>query len=376
MLISKLARSVAGAAIAVLVAVSLAACSSGASTGGSAASSGTGDGSEFTQTAEALMTEASAEQTATPPTEGPAIVPDVKIVIIPCAMAAEGCARPARAADEAAKLLGWDSTIIDPAGDPRKTSDAVLTAISQKVDAIVFSVIDASSIEAPLQQAKDAGIKVINYDVAGEWDWSFPSEEQMVQDGYLSGAAAFSLAGDDLKMIRMEETYFSVDALRQDGLDKFLTECKDAGESCDLMGSQTFQLADMATSGPQQAAALARSHPGYNVLWSPFDAGLTFFSQGIQQAGLAGDAFAISFDANSANSQEIRDGGFQKATIGLPLEWVGYAMIDSLNRVLAGEPTVDQGIAAKFLTAENLPAEGAWEGDVDWKAAYENLWGL
>lgn len=375
---------------ALVIAIGLAACGGGSDTGNSAATeesttpaeegssttASSGEGSGFAEEAAKLYEEGTAEQTAMPPSSGPKAVPGKKVVVIPCAMAAEGCARPARGAVEAAKEIGWQVQLIDPQADPKKIVDAVETAISSGADGIMMEAIDESAIAQPLAAAKKAGIVVSSFAAEGSgFDYLLPSEKGLEEDGYLSGAVSFHLSEDELKLIKMEENFFGSDKLRENGLNEFLSSCEAAGESCELLGSQNFQVPDMATQGPSQAAALARSNPTYNVLWGPFDASVTFFSQGINQAGLAGEAFAIGFDANSANVEEIREEGFQKATIGLPLGWVGWAQVDALNRIFAGQEPVDSGIHSKVLTKENLPPEGAWDGDVEYKPSYLKVWG-
>lgn len=375
----RLSLATAGAAAA----MSLAACGSGSggAATGAASKSSSGDASNaFVAKAKAQFDAATKEQTGKPPADGPKAVSGKRIVVIPCAMAAEGCARPARAAIEAAKAIGWKTTLIDPAGDPSKTAQAVQKAIAIKADGIILESIDADSIAGPLGQAKAAGIKVVagsTTNTAHGYDALIPPQQSLQRDGYLSGVAAFHLADDDLKMIAMEEDSFGVDRVRVAGLDQFFQDCKAAGASCDLLGKTNFQLTEAATQGPSQAAALARQNPGFNVLWGVYDAALSYFIQGVQQAGLSNaGGFAVGFDANSANLEMIRNGGYEKATIGLPMVWVGYAQIDAMNRLFAGQKPVDEGVHSKLLTKDNVPSSGAWDGDTDVRPAYRKIWGV
>lgn len=81
----------------------------GADAGGSDRGAPT-DIQEFTEYAENIVTEASAEQAKTAPTTGPEIVAGKKIAVIPCSMAAEGCSRPADGAVHAAQAAGGPPT--------------------------------------------------------------------------------------------------------------------------------------------------------------------------------------------------------------------------------------------------------------------------
>jgi ribose transport system substrate-binding protein len=145
----------------------------------------------FDAKAEALFKKASAPQTARPPSDGPKAVKGKNIVIIPCSMAAEGCGRMARGAQEAAKLIGWQSTLIDPAGDTTKAADAVQRTINIKADGIILVGTDAKRIQGALQQAKEADIKIVaeGDNVNGIYDATMPSnrKEFFLGQGYLIG---------------------------------------------------------------------------------------------------------------------------------------------------------------------------------------------
>jgi len=117
-------------------------------------------------------------------------------------------------------------------------------------------------------------------------------------------------------------------------------------------------------------AALGRALAG-------FDAALNFFAQGLKQAGLAdpSKAFGISIDADLANTEMIRSGGFQAASAGVPMDRVGYGLIDDLNRIYNNQPPVDQGVAVKIINQQNAPQSGSWDGDFDATPDYLKLWG-
>jgi ribose transport system substrate-binding protein len=57
--------------------------------------------------------------------------------------------------------------------------------------------------------------------------------------------------------------------------------------------------------------------------------------------------------------------------------WNGYGIADTVNRALAGEEQVAQGIGWQTIDADhNLPASGGYVAPVDYKSAYRTLWGL
>jgi ribose transport system substrate-binding protein len=315
--------------------------------------------------------------TVTPPTEGPAPAAGKHIVVIPCSMAAEGCARQARAIMEAAQLIGWKTTLIDPAGDNAKQAQAVQKAISIKADGIILASIDSAFILGPLREARNAGIHVVaeGQDAEGLYEAIALTQKFYTDQGYMTGVAAYTMGDHKAHMILLEDNEFAGVRYRADGVKAFLSDCKGAGGDCGIAAAQEFLVSQVQNELPQQTTALVRQHADFNVLWAGYDFAMNFMVQGLQQADLANKGFGVSFDANDANNEIIRQGGYEKATVGLPIEWMSYGMVDNMNRLFAGQKPVDQGLRVKLLTKANMPPSGAWEGDTDFRAAYKKLWG-
>ena len=316
--------------------------------------------------------------TVTPPTQGPRPVPGKHIVVIPCSMAAEGCARQARAVMEAAALIGWKTTLIDPAGDNAKQAQAVEKAISIKADGIILASIDSAFILGPLHEARAAGIHVVaeGQDSEDLYEAIALTKKFYTDQGYMTGVAAYKMGGYKAQMILLEDNEFAGVRYRADGVKNFINDCKAAGGDCSIVASQQFLVSQVQTELPTQTVALVRQHPDFDVLWAGYDFAMNFMIQGLKQADLTGHGFGVSFDANDANTEIIRQGGYQKATVGLPIEWMSYGMVDNMNRLLSGQQPVDQGLGVKLLTKDNIQPSGAWEGDMDFRAAYKKLWGV
>lgn len=346
---------------------------------GLATQSARADDAAFRLKATKIVAAKSAPQTSRPPTSGPKLVHGKTIVNLPCAMGAEGCARPARAFEEAAKLVGWHSILIDPAGDPSKMANAVQRAISIKADAIVLAAIDVSTIQGPLEEAKKAGIKIVGFgsiDKGHVLAAEIPSAQSFIDDGYTMGAAVYKLSGYNLKMIEMRGDEFGVVANRAVGAEKYVKDCQAAGGVCQIVASENFLVTDLTTRVPEQAIAQVRRYPDFTVLWAGYDAGLNFMIQGLKSANLTDSGFAVGFDSNVANLDIIRNGGFQRASVGLPMEWIGYGMVDDLNRLFNGQQPVEQGVHSELLSKSNVPASGPYVGTFDFRSAYKKLWGI
>lgn len=373
--------------LAASAALTLSACAGPTTAaGGEGESSGADRGApanleEFTAYAEEIVAAAGQEQDNTAPTEGPAIVAGKKIAVVPCSMAAEGCARPANAAVHAAEVAGWSADILDPGGDPSKMASLIDQAVATGYDAVVLTAIDVPSVQASVQKAIDADVLVGNFaaaDAEGQPLLTtnvplFP--EDFFDAGYAMGAKMFLDQGADLKVAMLTGTEFGSIRERLAGTKAFIDDCVAAGGGCEIVAEENFLVTDLVTSLPGQTAAMVRSHPDANALWFGYDAGANFGIQGLEEAGLEIDAYG--FDANVANLQRIADGRGQIATAGSAMAWIGFGIIDNFNRVWSGEEVIDQGIRFKLLDADNLPADGeAWDGDVEVEDTYTSFWGV
>ena len=340
----------------------------------SATEKGSNASSEDTATFDAkidsLIEEGSAPQTARPPTEGPEVQTGKKLFVIPCAMVANGCAASAEAAQAAAEDIGWDVTLIDPAGDPTKQNNAIENAIAQQADGIVLTAIDAKTVARSLARAQEAGIKVVCFacsDPDGAFDALVPASPKDAYDsGYLAMAALYAATDRDLKVVMMNGPEYGIAAGengRQEGAKAFVDECQAAGAACELTAEVDVLTANLATSAPAQVVSVVRQNPDANALWTFADPFLAFVQPALAQANL--DLKIAGIDPTSFNYDLLRTGK-EHGSVTPAFEWVGYAAIDNLNRMFAGEEPVDQGVKGKLITPENVPDSGE----------YHKLWGL
>jgi ribose transport system substrate-binding protein len=327
-------------------------------------------------------------QTAPVPTGGPAPKSGVKVVIIPCSMAVEGCARSARSAKEAGDLLGWDVWIDDPSQGQGGPSAAIQRAVSSKVDAIMTTSIDAGAVKADLKAARDAGIVVVS-NMAGNADDLYqaivPPLAVNFDAGYLLGQQAFLNAkktfSQPVKAIIFEDDEFATVQQRIAGFKKFVEDCAAAGGGCSVLSEDKHLAADIATSLPNRVVQTIKQHPDYNTLFVGFDAALNqVITQGLIPANLADPtkAQAFSVDCDVANAKIVAEGGIQNACIGFAFQRAGYGHVDNINRLVQGAQPADQGLVGKLVVKENAAGltTKAWDGDFDAIPLYKQAWGL
>ena len=96
-----------------------------------------------------------------PPATGPKAVKGKTLFVISCYQLLDSCKIPSDSAQAAGKALGWQTTLVDGGLDAGKQSDGIKQAISSHADAIILAGIDCAPVQASMQQAKQAGIKLV-----------------------------------------------------------------------------------------------------------------------------------------------------------------------------------------------------------------------
>lgn len=380
-------------ALACLVAALVAGCGSSSSTSssGSGSSGETAESAETGETggsensgvaaAEAAVKKVTSVQTKwTGPETSPPIVKGKSFVVIPCSLAAEGCARQAEGFIEGAEAVGWQTKEIDPQGDINKTNAAIEQAITLGVDGIFLVSVDPKTISGTLAEARKAGIEVIDAGAGGPQ--SKPSPTGLTHEVSLHGpeegemVANFIIADSKGKanVALINDSEFATVIERVETTKKVLESCG----GCTLSQEIDIPVTAVGTTLGARIKSLLQANPDIDYVWAPYDSAANDIVQAIIEEGKQEQIGVTSFNGNSQNLEYIREGQAQRADVGEPLEWAGWAGVDDFNRVFQGQPLPkDDGVQPKLFTKSNLPEPGeAFEGDYDFRKKYEELWGL
>ncbi len=323
-------------------------------------------------------------QLGTPP-PGPEAVPGKHIVLIPSMAAAEGAAHPIPVAQEIAEFLGWELTIIDAAGDPVKMNDAVEKAITLKADGVITIAIDAQIIKGSLEKLKAAGIPCVSFGsenldnlcASSEYTVEGKMEQMNLDIGYAVAEWAWKESGYDMKMIMMTDSEFISSIQIDQGVRNFVEDCQAAGGDCQILAEAPFLVNNVMTTAGGLAVQTARMNPDFNVFWAAYDFALMGMIPALEDAGLTSNSFAVSVCGNAWNTQMIREGGYQRATVALAYDSAMFSLFDDLNRIFSGQQPIGgvaHGCHAKLITTENVPASGVWNGDIDYIPYYQAIW--
>jgi ribose transport system substrate-binding protein len=315
-----------------------------------------------------------AKSTWTGPTTAPAPVTGKTIGVMPCGKAVEGCAREARGAVEAAKELGWKTIELDPQFDPQKTSAAMNTFITRKVDGIFIASINPAMIADQIARAKKQNIFTVAAFSADPVPFGGFAEVGIDDEAAGRAAAAYVVAngGGDVAIFNQNDS--PPVAERAEGFKAALDEFGTAK----IVSDQALTGAQLGPPQVPLMQALLKQRPKGQLDWvfAGFDFMLTPLVQTAVREG-RDDVKGISYDGNQQNLDFIRDGKGQAAVIGYPLEWSGWAGVDQLNRAMNGEPAAKEaGLSFRVLDKSSVPPAGeAYTGDLDFRAKYRELWG-
>ena len=333
------------------------------------------------QATEHVETWSAANSTWQGPSTSPKPKPGLKVALITCDQNAEGCARPARAQEEAAKLLGWETTLFDGQGNPAKQLAAINAAVDGGYDAIILDLVDTRVTQEGIQRAIKAGIPMISVANLSNEPASIPD---VSHDWVLTGelAAEYMIAkseGHVNALILLDNEFEVVKNGEYKGIMSVLedeTRCPD----CKTTVKQ-FQIANLETQPGNHAVAALQQDPSINWVWC-VDACMSRVASQVLASGIATDAKGIGMNANAQNLQLIKDDQFQVMSVANPYQWEAWAAIDNLNRLIAGEAVVDQNIPVRIFDKDNvgeLPADemaSGWNGGLDYVSQYKKLWGV
>jgi ribose transport system substrate-binding protein len=325
-----------------------------------------------------------------PPASGPPAAKSKKVLILSCGQQTLSCASGANGALAAAKAMGWDAKIYDGKFNPALYGPGVQQAISTKVDGILLDAVDCVTAKPQLEQARKAGIKIV---AIASYDCSDPSiggpslfNAEPLFAGGLENNRAAALAWADMqaryaaaaqkgkaKVILFKLDAFLATKYMREGLKRGFASC--AG--CEVVDEVALAPTDIGPKLQQKVQAALLKHPEANTVMPGFDVLLLAgVEAGVRASGRAGKVKLFAAEGYPPTADLVRQGSVAGG-VAVPGDWQGWAGIDTLNRVFAGQPAVDEGLGFRaWDKTHNLGTSGGWQPAVDYKSDYKNTWGV
>ncbi|MBV9634710.1 MAG: sugar ABC transporter substrate-binding protein [Methylobacteriaceae bacterium] len=354
-----------------------------------------GIGAAFSQDAAAAVAAAQkeAEQALSAPTAwaGPTAAPKPltgkKIAVISCAQLTEGCNRPSRAAVEAAQKLGWDATIFDGKGDVGTQLAAINAAVDSKYDGIALMIVDPVQVNEGIRRALDAKIPVVTLAEPAYTDQrkallaSVPDvSHDWLTTGKLIGDYMIWKSEGHINALLLNDPEVTVVQYGQFAGTQAKLIDKQACPDCKVT-VENFTIATLNTQPAALTAAAVQRDPAINWVWC-YDFCMANVATDLIARGLQGKIMGAGFDCNAQNLQLIRDGRVQVVCIADPRDWEAWAAVDTLNRLMNGQPAVDQNIPVRLFDKSNLDQltdtdiKNGWQGGTDFRSQYLKIWGV
>jgi ribose transport system substrate-binding protein len=298
---------------------------------------------------------------------------------------------PVHAALAAAKAAGWDATEYDEHLDPTKGPALMRQAIAAGVDGIIVDANDCPLIKAPLQEAKAKNIVTVPM-------YAYDCDDPLFAGGQplFSGLVQFGNAGtpDQLAMdygahqadavivatkgharvVLFNDTEFTVLHYTGEGFKNELAKCSD----CKVVDEVGFKAADLGPALQQKASTALLQHPEANSVKIPYTAAsLLGIAGAVGQSGRASQLYVMGGEGFADELDLIRAKKGVNAVNVISSEWTGWAAVDTMNSVFAGQKPKNSGIGWTLLDeSHNLPSSGPYNPKVNFKAVYEKAWGV
>lgn len=356
------------------------------SSGTSSAVSGAHSSSPSWLTAAEALNQADIKGTYTHPPTSAVTPPKRKSVwIIPCSTDAEGCAVPADAAAQAAKRLGWKTTILDGKYDPVTESADIQEAIAAKANAIITIAVDCPNVKNALINAKAAHIITVSYLGANCNDPLIGGQSEYTgsvnlgasfgkfYEEYGRDQAAYIIAESDGKanVINLQ-TFDYADRYLDKGFVNEMDQCT----TCTVT-TVSFVTTDLYGPLAQKVQTALVADPSATWMHVPYDSAVQVIANTIK--GFGHGIKVTGAECLNPNLAYIREGIQTACVNATDFGWVGYAAIDTVIRLMDGEKTIPpSGIGMQVVDAtHNLPAAGkTYTSGINYLLAYEKSWGL
>ena len=257
---------------------------------------------------------------------------------------------------EAAKLGVTVKTQGPQKFDPTLQTPILSSVVATKPDAILIAPTDVTAMQAPLQAAAAAGIKVVLVDTTTK-DPSY-AVSAIASDNEAGGKAAFEALkklnpnGGKVMMMSVDPGISTTDARA-----KGFADAAKADSKFSYVGIQ-YSHNDPATASNLMGSALQRDPDIVGVFATNLFAA-EGTANGVKQAGKANTVKIVSFDAGPAQVKALKDGTIQALVAQQPYA-IGQYGLDSAVAALDGgtvTPRVQTG--STIITKDNVDGEGA-----------------
>ncbi|GGF10253.1 hypothetical protein GCM10011399_00140 [Subtercola lobariae] len=274
-------------------------------------------------------------------------------------------------------LTVWPTT-----GKSAEWVQGIETAISQKADAIILGA-SPDALAPQLAEAAAAHIPVI---VLHQYDTSMSLPTNVTAFAFAPFVSAATLLAD----YAITNTNGAADTLVITSNELKPSAPMAAAVSSELSskcpGCKVTELNVASTDWGSKLqssvqTALLRD-PNINVVIPLFDSSTQFVNAAIDAAGKTSSVSIATFNNTPSVLDQIQKGGAVKMDVGESINWIGYAAMDQVLRVLSGvAPLTNEAAPLRVYTPDTIsvvgsPSDNEKGYDQSYVNGYLTLWGL
>lgn len=326
-----------------------------------------------------------------PPSEAPAPESGKNVWSITLGLAQDASADFDSGFSEASESMGWDVTSCDGEFSPNKWSQCIRQAISDQADGVALYVIDCPSVQAPLREAREAGITVVATespdcsDVEQGGPTLFDAKVEFTQGDFAEWLAAQAESEADASIVQTDGDakvilLWETDAWALNHMHEArVAEYEELCPNCEVVDTIEFVASDLEGPLRQKLEQSLLQNPDANVVNTQYDDPALTVAPAIRQAEASGrELFVTGGVGGEAAVDLIREDRGLDADFVYDIEWEGFHAADTMNRLFNDEEPVPSGVGIGMIDRErDLPPEGeGWTTDLDFKSAYYDAWGV
>ncbi len=305
---------------------------------------------------------------------------DLKLAVIIGHASMSGASIPADAMVEIANHFGWEVQTWDGQGSPDVMNPAIMSAIAWGADAILMTAQESSSLQAGVKAAVEAGIPIgcasagtdtPNPVIRNEYDYVYDVGASYNEMGHAMAEWMYNNIEGSGKVACWDfEGAYSIDNTRKGLYEGF----EELGMDYDPVGYFTFDL--IGDQLNRQVTTYLTNNPDTEFIFFPFDPAAVPVSEALELAGFT-DVKVASVLGNIEMCALISQDTVASASAAYDNTYLGYAAMDQMIRHLNGDPLFEphgENTPYAILDITNVPSDGAWAPDFDYKSKFYALW--
>jgi ribose transport system substrate-binding protein len=284
---------------------------------------------------------------------------------------------------EATKLLGWKYQTIQEGTGPEDPAKALDAAIALKPDGIIYYSTQRQEMQAGLDEAKSLGITVVTSATPDPAPWASPiiagNNNSTPQLCPLGAGIADYVAQRGARKAKVALVTLPVYAVLGAFDTAFKSQLHADCPNCSVT-ELPQQLTDIGTATPPAIVDALHRDPSINYVIFDCGCAASGVSSALAQAGIKN--VVLGGEGPLTQSiQEVRNGS-DEAWAALPLESMGYGLIDTFARHFNGDsldPVFNENPSWQILTKDNvakaeIDRKGNYIGYQDFNNAWAALW--